>query len=136
MSLPQREIQVQVDRGVFETHKVTLVYPNLHHRSPDGILQGDTYRENFHKICEVAGVRYKHKFKEGQNRAVNHCRHSFTSQMKTHDMESAFLTDQLGHTDDTILNQHYGTLLVDENLSLSVELQNKAIERIFERLRG
>ena len=72
-----------------------------------------------HDFLAKAGVEY---------RPINQSRHTFASRMLTMDMDRNWIIRQLGHTDFTMLNKHYGKYIDSEHVNRSDEVARRLAE--------
>ena len=99
----KQEIEViQIDNRSIRTEKIRAVFLNTSTQKP--YPRSGAYSRSFWKDhLKKAGVAY---------RAVNQCRHTFASQMLSiPEVPDAWIIQQLGHADTTMLYKHYGQLM-------------------------
>ena len=113
----QKEKQVidviQIDNRTICTETIHSVFLNQRTQKP--YPRSDAYINTFWKAhLKKAGIAY---------RGINQCRHTFASQMLSiPEIPDAWIVQQLGHADTTMLYKHYGQLMQVRNRKRIVDI--------------
>ena len=104
---------IQIDNRTIRTEMIRSVFCNQSTQKP--YPRSDAYIHSFWKThLKNAEVAY---------RGINQCRHTFASQMLSiPEVPDAWIVQQLGHSDTTMLYKHYGQLMQSRNRNKIVDI--------------